>query len=134
MVLFVASRVLRRLSMMCGLAFALACCKPSPSALSDVDREIGISNASGSALAASPHECRAGGSYAISELRRARNSIRYPAARVRRSVEVDIERERQWLRGTFRISTAREAWVDVPRRGALAFESALTIGPKRILH
>jgi hypothetical protein len=49
-------------------------------------------------------------------------------------VEVYIERERQWLRGTFLISTAGEAWIDVPRRGALAFESALTMGLKRILH
>jgi hypothetical protein len=50
------------------------------------------------------------------------------------AVDVFIEGERQWLRGTFQISTAGEAWIDIPRRGALAFESALAMGLKRVLH
>jgi hypothetical protein len=49
-------------------------------------------------------------------------------------VDVFGESERRWLRGTFRISTAGDAFVDLPRRDSIGFEDALRIGVRRVLH
>lgn len=49
-------------------------------------------------------------------------------------VEVLIESEHRWVRGTFRISTCGDAWVDLSLREPLPFERALFLGLKRILH
>lgn len=49
-------------------------------------------------------------------------------------VEVFSEPERRWLRGTFRISTAGDALVDVARRESVRFCDALRMGVRRVLH
>jgi len=48
-------------------------------------------------------------------------------------VEVFVEREREWVRGRFRISTAGEAVIDMFRRETVEFERALAMGLKRVL-
>lgn len=49
-------------------------------------------------------------------------------------VEVFVEREREWVRGTFRISSAGEALIDMFRRETVEFQRALAMGLKRVLH
>lgn len=49
-------------------------------------------------------------------------------------VEVFIDTERRWVRGTFQISTAGDALVEVPSRDVVMFERALYMGLKRVLH
>jgi hypothetical protein len=49
-------------------------------------------------------------------------------------VDVFMEAERRWSRGTFRISTAGDAIIELSHRQPLAFWDALAMGLRRVLH
>ena len=49
-------------------------------------------------------------------------------------VDVFIEAERRWSRGTFRISTAGDAVVELAHRQTVALWDALAMGLRRVLH
>jgi hypothetical protein len=49
-------------------------------------------------------------------------------------VEIFVEPERRWARGTFRITTAGDAVVEAVNGETLSFARALGLGLKRVLH
>jgi len=49
-------------------------------------------------------------------------------------VDVFMEAERRWSRGTFQISTSGDALIELPYRQSISFERALAMGLRRVLH
>ena len=49
------------------------------------------------------------------------------------AVDVFVDEERRWARGTFKVSTAGDAFIDVERR-MVPFEAALASGLRRVLN
>jgi hypothetical protein len=49
-------------------------------------------------------------------------------------VDVFVESERRWSRGTFQMSTTGDALVELPYRQTLSFERALAMGLRRVLN
>jgi hypothetical protein len=49
-------------------------------------------------------------------------------------VDVFMEADRHWSRGTFQISTAGDALIELQYRQSISFERALAMGLRRVLH
>ena len=49
-------------------------------------------------------------------------------------VDVFFENERRWERGTLRITAAGDAVIDVRGREPIAFDDAVAMGIRRLLH
>jgi hypothetical protein len=49
-------------------------------------------------------------------------------------VEVFMEAERYWSRGTLQISTAGDALIELQYRQTISFDRALAMGLRRVLH
>jgi hypothetical protein len=45
-----------------------------------------------------------------------------------------MEADRHWSRGTFQISTAGDALIELQYRQSISFERALAMGLRRVLH
>ena len=49
-------------------------------------------------------------------------------------VDVFMEADRHWSRGTFQISTAGDALIELQYRQIISLERALAMGLRRVLH
>ena len=49
-------------------------------------------------------------------------------------VDVFMEADRRWSRGTFQISTSGDALIELQYRQSISFERALAMGLRRVLH